>query len=309
MTPRLRFIVGPALLIACAIAGCAGPEVRVPQSMLTPIATTDRFAKGLSLLSDPEMLVPGDAWQSGDRALFGIALDLPSGDREWYVRMTLREHPAGPASRRPYRLSRRHPATGNTEVRDLHFARLIIVTELFDHNAKPIMTSSTEIAEPCARFGLYDWITSHDTEPPMNAPPDELARVAAGWLFLTRMPRTLQGHEEFRPMLMALFARPSLWSILVRGELSLELDPRATDAIPTMYAPPTGGHAVSAYRLPIVFRGNDRLMLHCELLVTEVVPPLGACGGVVAADAWNPRDPARRAAVRLLGLSREAPVP
>lgn len=309
MTRRANFAYAAALMIACILGGCATPDVHVPIATLTPIATTDRFARGLSLLSDPHALTPGDAWQSGDRALFGIALDLPSSDREWYVRMTLREHPAGPASRRPYRLSRRHPLTGQAEIRDLHFARLIIVTELFDHDAKPIMTSSTEIAEPCARFGLYDWIMSHDVEPPMNAPPDDLARVAAGWLFLTRMPRTLQGHEEFRPMLMALFARPSIFSILMRGELALELDPRAADAIPTMYAPPTGGHAVSAYRLPIEFRGNDRLMLHCELLVTEVVPPLGACGGVVAADAWNPRDPTRRAAVRLLGLSRETHVP
>lgn len=309
LSRRAVVVVGCVMMLA-GFVGCApSPTVRVTPMTLTPIPTHNRFAAGLALVGESQALQPGESWRVGDQAVFGIALDLPSGDREWYVRMRLSEHPAGPGSRRPYRLSRRNPVTGELEAREVHFARLLITVELFDHEAKAIMVSSTEIAEPCARYGLFDWIERQDAEPPISADADELARVAAGWLFLTRMPGTLQGHREFRPMLMSLMARPSLWSILLRGEIVMELDPQADRAIPTRYASPAGGPEVEAYRLPMEFRGNDRLMLQCELLVAQVAPPLGACGGVVAADAWNPLDPRRRAAVRLLGVTRNEGAP
>lgn len=304
MSPRRAdALLLAAMVMIGLLAGCAA-RVTAPYAPLSLSPTQDRFSAGLGLVTSSTSLEPEDSWRDGDAVVFGVAVDGPGGSDEWYVRITLRPHPAGATSRRPYRLARRHPQTGEIESRDLEFGRISVFVEVYDAAARPVAASSTELADVCARYGLYDWVVARGEDPPLDADPEDLARVAAGWLFLTRMPRTLEGHEASQQAMKSILDRPSILSLLFTREFSMELDPIPEAGGPTVFASPAGGTAVPAYRLPMELRGGGKVMMRCEVVVARVVPPLGACSGVVSADAWNPRDPRKRVAVRLLGVSR-----
>jgi len=100
----------------------------------------------------------------------------------------------------------------------------------------------------------------------------------------------IQRTSDLEEILLKILEKPSLWSMLRRGGISVSFRTQSkliTPADSTSWGLPAGQ---PAYYIPVVLELNGQPALNITLVVTAPQPPLLACGGIVGLLAERPGD-------------------
>jgi hypothetical protein len=308
-----------AVLLVLVLPACApGKRVQLEPTIEIQPGPIARFAAGTRLVEGFDAFEPGRGWSPGDTVLLGIAMDAPGVSREWYIKATaIGDLPIksgdqialfSPRDSVRVRYAGKNGAAEHRWVR-VDYNLVPVMVELFDAEAKLLSQNLAMMPEMCLQYGMIDNIElqrdGRGFYDSVTVPPDggelvageEQKRFLAGWVAMMKLPDFLH-RESMQGVLWQLIERPSLFSLLRNGGVSLGLGMDARRA--ELVEPPPLGLPAPVYRVPLEVEVNGATAMNCELMLARAVPPLGPCNALIGLDAVNPRDGRKRVTVRLL---------
>ena len=118
--------------------------------------------------------------------------------------------------------------------------------------------------------------------------------------------RIIQRTSDLEEILLKILEKPSLWSMLRRGGISISF--RTQSKLISPADPATWGLPARqpAYYIPVVLELNNQPALNITLVVTAPQPPLLACGGIVGLLAECPGERENLLTLRIVSAQHAA---
>lgn len=312
---RLLAVLAVALPAGCAVDG-RGPEV-VGTGDLDPAI----FAASSSVLSgfDPRGVagaagaVNGAAARAGDRVLLGIVARRGSSKLVRFLEVTLlADGPArgaeggGDADGEPARAAGALPATITLRDEQARVLSRRLRPLPLGRGEREVYESAEVLHRRSA--GRAEAVAGQVTDGPAAAPASETPsfgdslRVAMGLSALVRIVTALSDNEVLLPMFWQTIQKPPPLAWL--GRVDLEISVRPGEAVTRETVRLRPEEPRTAYRVPLRLELGRTTLLEFDIVVVEMDPPLGLCGGVVAIDARHPRRSDLSVHIRLLAARR-----
>jgi len=316
-------------------AALVAHKERVPRAALASGVDHD-FPAGARILTGFDPRTPGAGWQPGDRVLYAVRLEKGGRSQTWYalikviranlqpgMRLTLdadddRGDPASARTRLVGHRTRTLTAPCLTG-RGAQWARerglqlsptsVLVRIDVFDEHARPIADVHQFIFSDYLQAGLYqscDLVRRHyfDDWDPNDS---DIRQVSLSFVSLFSLGELLWATPHVGQIFNEIVRLPSWISIL----LNLGVRPIFTihyeQALRESRALPALADGRNAYRVPFEITLNDELALRCYVTAAPNEPPLQLCGGIVALEGADVRDPQHRFTVRLLAARQSRP--
>ncbi|MEQ8745819.1 hypothetical protein [Pyruvatibacter sp.] len=302
-----RLVLALAGAIWCA--GCASHDVSVTPSP-SPAQPVDRFhpdfAPGLSILEGFDEQASNVEWRTGDAALYGIL--VADGDQREvrFAMVRVLDDVPRPESESDI-FSMRLIQWGDGRQLAYSYRERPIEVRIHDADGRLMETKGGALAKELAAMGLWrpaaamEGVTTRKVEELTDEQLDGLGR---GLVTLGAIMDSIQGNSSLFPLMMRIVKRPSLLGLL--GGVSITVEPRFRDAIPSNWRGASDRSPAPAYRVPLIVRVNGEVALDCLLDVTPARSPLHVGAGIVRVEARNPSRPDKWALVELLAARRGA---
>ncbi len=293
-----------AALAACASTQVSVTEVLEQREPLVP----DRFPGAARLLSGFDPQDPSANDSIPESILFGLELDLRGRIQRWLLKIEVRE-PFAPGI-----IHQQIKAPGGSL--DYDSRRRRVQVTLLDSAGKKLGGSTV--------YAPWDFLTQgfvcscELAQLLVEAQPGDLdyrgrklARAEAarqmfgGFATLTAFLRIIRENELLSSMLWKIIDRPSVFSILFHGGVSLSLNAQLTNA-KTLPDSHLGGELsrLSGYRTTLRLSANGSPVLDAIVWVTEPESPYRLSGGIVAIEGFRPSDPKVRFRMEILAARR-----
>jgi len=335
-------------LVLLAAAGCAGaPPEPQDLATLAPgeaeeAALIERF-RGARLpfegFAAPE---PGGEWRVGDELLFGVEHDHAGDRSRWILGLRVEsqrfergesvlsvDYEALDGSRVPVGEEKVQfflgPEFSVTMTDDAGTAwtfdsgSILIAASTYDTDGKRLERKISVVPADFLEAGFHDtcvrFLAIAPGAPGLDLsafPAEEAAPLRRAYVHsfaaLLTLFRTLEQNEAMAGILWKVIEKPSMFSVLMRGGVSIGLDPRLDRLGADSRSAGEAAPGAQLLRMPIDLAINDRPALQAILAVVPSECPLRAAAGVIAIDGRHPRHADRVVRVRLLA-SRRGPVP
>jgi len=186
---------------------------------------------------------------------------------------------------------------------------VFLAVEVFDENGRKIKTAGTLAPETYLRGGFF-------------AACDLLRRKGAGEAvdqavlvsaYANIMPALYGLGEVIREtpplarVVQPIIPSPPFWALLIPGGLSYSFKIMAPNPQEDRRPLPALDGGRRAYLLPVMIDINGEPAIQCVLSVTDPLPPVELCAGVVGIDGARVSDPSCKFNVRLLAARRGPP--
>ena len=256
----------------------------------------------------------------GERALFGLELDVRGRKRRWLLLAEVTERVIDANASGITDMSRVSRKTvvapGGGEFVYESRLRPMRVT-LFDPTGKQLRSSM--VMAPwdflCRGFSRTCDLARLLTETrkgPVTYGSRKLSRKEAarelygGFAALMAFLGIAQDNKVLSSVLWQVIDRPSVFSVLLRGKLELAILARADTATADAEVLPGQPAGLRAYRVPLQIHANHTPVLFARMLVTDTKSPFRIGAGILALDGFRPSDPKVRFRLQLLAARRIA---
>jgi hypothetical protein len=129
-----------------------------------------------------------------------------------------------------------------------------------------------------------------------------------GFATLTAFLRIIKNNELLSSVLWRVIDRPSIFSILFHGGVTLSLNAQLTAATPLPDADLTGELSkLPGYRTTLRLEANGSPVLNAIMWVTEPQSPYRLSGGIIVLEGFRPSDARVRFRMELLAARRTEP--
>lgn len=241
---------------------------------------------------------PPLAFRRGDAALFGLRLQNDAGVQRWLVELEVSKDVDTQV------LTVQRLELNGSPV-DLVSAPVAMQVTVRDEAGRVVHASSASAGDAFLRAGTLaacDLAIARGWRTGTRAPYDPaVAAMLPAFMGPFELFRVVQQCDALAPLLMQVVRKPSVWSVVTNFGVSLRIEVRFEEAVAVDAAPFRTSRAL---RYPVRVLANGSLALEAALLVVEPMPPSHLSAGIVAIDAWHPKEPTRRFQVRLLGGRR-----
>lgn len=292
---------------ALALAGCSGhstPGNRAPAlAMIGTESNPASFPAAAAILEGFELSEPGQrfevgTWRSGDRVLLGLRIVRRGKETVRYLEV---EQTSWLADPRHVKLT--VTPHGGERAYVFRSPELKTHLRLYDERGKKLAEVDGGVPMILLNVGLYDSVRRGlDFPDKPYESREDFARSGLGGATLLMFSASVAGNRVFRDLLAGVVERPALWRLLLDRSVALELaDLGPADTDPWA---PTSALQRPAVLVPLELEVAGSAVLRGRVTVVPQDAPLGLCGGVVLAEAYNPSEPESRLVIRLLAAQR-----
>lgn len=328
------------MLLVLALTACGTVEVQAhpaPSALPTDIRP-DEFAGAPRVLAGIDARAGHREWRKGDQVLFGLRLTKGADVQRWLLRLEVVE------GRKPVRTARgttgssTQPAEFTIDPnrygswsfrltfgdrpgeRNVVSVVLRVAATVYDADGRQLARSSLHLPADLLGRGVVDAAemarAADLAAAGSGARPEELdAAGVERWartqveaiVALLALLNVAQEDSVLAPYFWKVVQKPSVWSVLlsmgVRATLNVGLERSAGAERWPEHLPAQGRYVI----VPVRVDANGTPALVADVLATEPLPPLHVCGGIVAAAARHPTDPALRFDLLLLAARSGGP--
>lgn len=303
------FLIGLLVALA-ALSACSAPQMslaevlELPRESLVP----ERFPAAARVLEGFDSVGPSTSDSTPEAALFGLELDERGAVQRWLLLIEARDPPT------THEIHQKVNAPGGSFAYTSR-TRLLQVT-LFDAGGTRLGGSTVHapwdfLAAGFVRSCDLARALSGSEAREVDYRGKQLTRAEAarhmygGFATLTAFLRIIRKNELLSSVLWKVIDRPSLFSLIFHGGVTLSLNAQLTTSTPLPDTDLRGRLAeLPGHRTTLRLNANDSPVLNTIMWVTEPHSPYRLSGGIIAVEGFRPSDARVRFRMELLAAKR-----
>ncbi len=293
-----------------------------PQAASAPACECGAFAAGAKILAGFDYLPERQAWQRGDRLLWGIRLEKDGRCRTWYVLIRVLKTGLQPGERVSLEEFDCQPSQASAQTRDERtlaapaplelppgwvgegpeLLYTLLRIDIYDERASAMASTHQFLSQNFAYASLYEGCAIVLRRAAAREQPSrsDIQQVTLSMLSFVAMGRLLYATPHVAEIMREISPQPSLISILLHGGVRVSVDMQCLQATAEDRHWPALADGRRAYRVPFEIEFNDEAALRCCVIAAESHAPLRLCSGIVGLEGMNVRKPENRFSVCLL---------